>query len=131
MTATAPAPTLDVNIGDKSHQVLMSFGMLNELAELVGSIEQLPAIDFDTHTRTTTLEVCLASRDERGRRDPEWFLPPALTVEAAEAVLDFAKEHLFDFFVGRLEKHLSSLQANGTRLKAVGSSLSGSAASAS
>ncbi|GJD32830.1 hypothetical protein PMNALOAF_4109 [Methylobacterium adhaesivum] len=131
-STSSPAPTLNIKIGSKSTEVTMFFGRLNELAELVGSFERLPEVDFHAPTRTAVLDILLSPRDERGRRtDPEWIIPPDLSIEDAEAALDFAKEHLADFFLGRLEKHLASLQTNGQRLTGVGSSLNGLAPSAS
>ena len=127
MTSISPAPTININIGDQPHEVTMFFGRLDELAEVVGNFERLPEVDFHAPTRRAVLDICLAPRDERGRRtDTEWSLPPEMSIEDGEAVLDFAKEHLVDFFIGRLEKHLRSLQANGERLAGVSSSLSGS-----
>ena len=131
-STSSPAPTLNIKIGDKSIDMTMFFGRLNELAELVGSFERLPEMDFHAPTRTTVMEICLAERDERGRRtETAWFMPPDLSIEDGEAVLDFAKEHLANFFLGRLEKHLASLQTNGQRLTDVGSSLNGLVPSAS
>jgi hypothetical protein len=132
MPSTSPAPTLNIKIGDKSTDVTMFFGRLNELAEVVGSFERLPEVDFHAPTRTAVLDILLSSRDERGRRiDGETVNLHELAVDDAEAALDFAKEHLADFFIGRLEKHLASLQTNSHRLTGVGSSLSGLVPSAS
>ncbi|MCJ2108627.1 hypothetical protein MKK70_25290 [Methylobacterium sp. E-041] len=129
---TSPAPTLNIKIADKSADVTMVFGRLNELAELVGSFERLPEVDFHAPTRTAVLDILLSPRDERGRRiESETVNLHDLTIEDAEAVLDFAKDHLTDFFLGRLEKHLASLKSNGDRLTGVGSSLSGLVPSAS
>lgn len=134
MTASSPVPTISIKIGGEPHEVTMYFGRLNELAEVVGSFERLPEVDFHAPTREAVLDICLAPRDERGRRidgETAGGILHRLTVEDGEAVLDFAKEHLSDFFLGRLEKHLLSLQANGDRLTGVGSSLSGLVGSAS
>lgn len=132
VTTSSPAPTISIKIGDQPREVTMYFGRLDELAEVVGSFERLPEMDFDARTRRAVLEICLAPRDERGRRtEADWSIPPELSIEDAEAILDFSKEHLADFFLGRLEKHLRSLQANGERLTGVGSSLNGLAGSAS
>lgn len=132
MTTTSLAPTINIKIGDKPHELTMYFGRLDELAEVVGSFERLPEVDFHAPTRQAVLDICLAPRDERGRRiEGETVNLHQLTVEDGEAVLDFAKEHLSDFFLGRLEKHLRSLQANGERLTGVGSSLNGLVGSAS
>ena len=132
MTTSSPTPTINIKIGDKPHEVTMYFGRLDELAEVVGSFERLPEVDFHAPTRQAVLDICLAPRDERGRRiEGETVNLHQLTVEDGEAVLDFAKEHLSDFFLGRLEKHLRSLQANGERLTGVGSSLNGLVGSAS
>lgn len=128
----SPHPTLNIKIGDKSTDVTMFFGRLHELAEVVGSFERLAEVDFHFPTRTAVLDILLSPRDERGRcTDPEWSIPMDLSIEDAEAALDFAKEHLADFFLGRLEKHLVTIKASGERLTAVGSSLSGLVPSAS
>ena len=128
----SPAHTLNIKISDKSTDVTMVFGRLNELAEVVGSFERLPAVDFHYPTRTAVLDILLSPRDERGRRiEGETVNLHELSIEDAEAALDFAKEHLADFFLGRLEKHLVTIKSNGERLTAVGSSLSGLVPSAS
>ena len=127
-----PAPTLNIKIGDKSTDVTMVFGRLNELAEVVGAYERLPEVDFHYPTRTAVLDILLAPRDERGRRiEGETVNLHELTIQDGEALLDFAKEHLSDFFLGRLEKHLVTIKASGERLTAVGSSLNGLVPSAS
>ncbi|MFY9290383.1 MAG: hypothetical protein WAP03_06785 [Methylorubrum rhodinum] len=132
MTASAPTPSINIKIGEQPVEVTMYFGRLDELAEVVGSFERLPDVDFHAPTRQAVLDICLAPRDERGRRiEGEGVNLHQLTVEDGEAVLDFVKDHLSDFFLGRLEKHLRSLQANGDRLMGVGSSLNGLAGSAS
>lgn len=132
MTASAPTPSINIKIGEQPVEVTMYFGRLDELAEVVGSFERLPDVDFHAPTRQAVLDICLAPRDERGRRiEGESVNLHQLTVEDGEAVLDFVKDHLSDFFLGRLEKHLRSLQANGDRLMGVGSSLNGLAGSAS
>lgn len=132
MTSTSPVPNLNIKVGEKPHNVTMYFGRLDELAGVVGSFERLPEVDFHAPTRQAVLDICLSPRDERGRRiETDWCIPPELSIADGEAVLDFAKEHLADFFLGRLEKHLRSLQANGERLTGVGSSLNGLVGSAS
>lgn len=132
MTVPSPVPTVGIKIGDKPIEVTMYFGRLDELAKLVGSFERLPDVDFDAPTRQAVMDICLAPRDERGRRiEGETVNLHQISVEDGEAVLDFVKDHLSDFFLGRLEKHLRSLQANGERLTGVGSSLNGLLGSAS
>lgn len=126
-TTSTPPHTLSIKVGEVQTDILMSFGRLNELAGLVSDINLLPTIDFDLATRTAVLAICLAPRDERGRRtDQDWCIPPELSVEAASAVLDWAKDHLMDFFIGRLEQHLVALKQNDARLTGLGASLSSS-----
>lgn len=132
--ATFPAPSIAIKIGDETREITMFFGRLHELAEVVQVFERLPEVDFHAPTREAVMDICLAPRDERGQRiegETAAGLLYQLAIEDGEAVLDFAKEHLADFFLGRLEKQLLSLQANGQRLTGVGSSLSGLAVSAS
>lgn len=128
----SPAPTLSIKIGDKSTDVTIFFGRLHELAEVVGSFERLPEVDFNFPTRSAVLDILLSPRDERGRRiEGEAVNLHELTIEDAEAALDFAKDHLADFFLGRLEKHLATIKNSGERLTDVGSSLNGLVPSAS
>lgn len=132
MNSDFPTPSITIKMGDTSREVLMSFGLLSELAELVRAYELLPEVDFNSATRTAVVDLCLAPRDDRGRRtDAEPVDLYQLSIEDGAAVLDFAKEHLSDFFLGRLEKQLRSVQGSADRLRAVGSLLNGSVASAS
>lgn len=128
----SPAPTLNIKIGDKSTEVTMFFGRLHELAEVIGSFERLPEVDFHAPTRNAVLDILLSPRDERGRRiEGETVNLHELTIEDGEAALDFIKGHATDFFLGRLEKHLATIKNSGERLTAVGSSLNGLVPSAS
>jgi hypothetical protein len=129
---TSPVPSINIKVDDKTHEVTMYFGRLHELAEVVQAYELLPEVDFNPTIRAAVLDICLSPRDERGRRiEGDSVNLHQLTVEDGEAVLDFAKEHLSDFFLGRLEWQLRAVQGSAERLTAVGSLLSGSAASAS
>ncbi|MGU3358915.1 hypothetical protein ACLBWX_01135 [Methylobacterium sp. M6A4_1b] len=125
-------PTLNIKLGDKSTNVTMFFGRLNELAEVIGSFERLPEVDFHFPTRTAVLDILLSPRDERGRRiESETVNLHELNIEDAEAALDFIKDHVSHFFLSRLEKHLAVIKTSGERLTAVGSSLNGLVPSAS
>lgn len=129
---TMPAPSINIKIGETPTEITMFFGRLHELAELIGSFENLPNLDFDAATRAAALELCLAPRDALGRRtDGEPLNLFQITIADGEALLDWMRAHLSDFLLGRLEKHLANLKSNGERLTGVGSSLSGLAASAS
>jgi hypothetical protein len=132
MSTNFPTPSITIKLGDETCEITMFFGLLHELAELVEVYERTPDMDFDASTRAAVLEIILSPRDERGRRiegeTVNFFL---LSIDDAKAVLNWAKAHVTDFFLDRLEKHLAVLQANGERLMNVGSSLSGLAASAS
>ncbi|MCC0805959.1 hypothetical protein FPV16_06930 [Methylobacterium sp. W2] len=132
MNIPAPTPSINIKISETPTEITMFFGRLHELAELVGSFEQLPNLDFDASTRAAALEICLAPRDALGRRtDDEPVSLYDLTISDGEALLDWMRAHLSDFLLGRLEKHLANLTSNAERLTGVGSSLSGLAVSAS
>lgn len=116
-------PTLEV----AGTEITMSFGLLNELAKLVGSVERLSALDFDFDLTVEALTACLAPRTPKGRRDPEYVIPVDLKPLDAEKIVDWAKSHILEFFLRRLEANLSQLETSRDRLKAVGSLLIGTA----
>lgn len=127
----APDSYLSVKIGDEEREIFMSFGLVAELARLVGSIERITNIDLDPDTAMMVLDACLVPRDSRGKpRDPD-FQAPSMDNETAAKILSFAGDHVLNFFIRGLRRGLGRIETNQGNLKEVASLLSSSATSLS
>lgn len=128
-----PDPRLKVTIGDTQRELYMSFGLLNEVASLVGGPDGIPQLSFNPAISTALLELILAERDKRGnliRPEDESIVPRDLDPEIAEEIIDWAGDHCLDFFVRRFAKSTKLFATRAGELAAAGSSLTFSANSA-
>lgn len=130
-----PEPRIAVQLPDAQRTLFMSFGLLNELAALVGGAEAVPQLSFHAPTARTALELVLAPRDKHGNIPPQTdddapIVPVDLAPEAAEAILDWVAAHVLDFFIRRFAKSAKLFAEQAINLGAVGSSLTSSVTSA-
>ncbi|GJE78088.1 hypothetical protein BGCPKDLD_4699 [Methylorubrum suomiense] len=112
----------------------MSFGLLKELAAVVGGPEAIPKIHFDPDTTQVVLTLVLAKRDKRGviqkpGEDDDAIIPYDMTPEAGEQILDWVAAHALDFFIRRFANSSKLFATQADQLAAVGSSLISSATS--
>ncbi|BAQ50289.1 hypothetical protein [Methylobacterium aquaticum] len=120
---------LRVNISGEDRDLFMSFGLLNEVASLVGSPEGVPTLSFNPPTAHALLELVLAKRDKRGnilRDDEEPIVPHDLDPDVGETIIDWAGAHVLDFFIRRFKKSAQLFATQAENLAAVGSSLTSS-----
>jgi hypothetical protein len=126
-----PPARLTLDVGGTERTVFMSFGLLNEIAALVQSPENVPELSFNSTVSTAALHLMLAPRDKRGNilpeKDDEPAVPLDLDPEVAEQLLDWAGAHVLDFFVRRLAKSAALFATRADQLAAAGSSLTSSA----
>lgn len=131
MSTDKPESRLTVNVGGTDRTLFMSFGLLNEIAALVGGPDQVPELSFNPVVSTSALNLLLAARDKRGNiippTDDEPAVPLDLDPEAAEAMIDWAGAHVLDFFVRRLAKSAALFATRADQLAAAGSSLTSTA----
>lgn len=126
-----PDAFLTVSVGQEDERELfMSFGLLNESVRLVGDLNRVAAIGLNPDLSVAILTAVLAVRDAKGRVKDDFVLPE-MSPETAEAILDWVKEHVLDFFIRRLRKTLTLVDQNAEELKAIGSSLTGLGSAAS
>lgn len=113
--------------------LLMSYGLLNELAKIVGSPEIAPSISIDERLREEVLGACLATRKPSGKvtKKVEDLDDLDLSIDDVERLLDWATEHVLSFFVRSLGKMVKRVEANRDVLEGLKSSLDGLEASAS
>lgn len=124
---------LTITFAGQERELFMSYGLLNELAKLVGSPEVAPSITLDEHLREEVLKACLAERKASGKitaavKDMDDL---DISVEDVERILDWATENVLNFFVRSLGKMVQRVEANKDTLEALKSSLDGLQASAS
>lgn len=125
---------LSITFEGNERELFMSYGLLNELAKLVGSPEVAPSISLDEHLREEVLKACLADRKPNSGKV---IAPVAdmddldITISDIEAVLDWATENVLGFFVRSLGKMVKRVESNKDVLEGLKSSLDGLQGSAS
>lgn len=128
-----PESRITLDVGGTDRTLFMSFGLLNEIAALVQSPENIPELSFNATTSTAALHLMLAPRDKRGNLLPEKDDEPAVPLDLdpaiAEQLLDWAGAHVLDFFVRRLTKSAQLYATRADQLAAAGSSLTSSVSS--
>lgn len=112
--------TMDITLGGENLEVKMSFGMLNEIARQVGSIELIGEIAIDPNLRDSVITSLLSKRDAKGKIIEQVNLF-TLDMETDEvtALLHWAGGHVADFFLNSLEKTKTLLEDREGRLKAL------------
>lgn len=124
---------LSITFEGSDREILMSYGLLNELAKIVGSPEIAPSIAIDENLREEVLAACLAERKASGKvtKKIDDMDDLELSIEDAERLLDWATEHVLSFFVRSLGKMVRRVESNRDVLAGLKSSLDGLEASAS
>ena len=123
---------LDVNVYGENKvlvegEVTMTFGLLNELARITGDINRIGIIDIDPDLAESVLSAVLVDRDPRGKpKEAKDWQHPDLPPDQASAVFDWVKEHLFDFFLQRLQNTADLMARNKERMAPIGSFLGSS-----
>ena len=122
------ADTFSIKINGKERDVKMSFGLLNILCQKVGDLDGAATIAMDQSLREGVLIELLSDRDTRGRISEEFDLFTAdMNPDDVVALLDWAGEHVLDFFLKGLERAKKLQERNMPRLKALMPSQAGSA----
>jgi hypothetical protein len=124
---------LSISFEGAERELFMSYGLLNELAKLVGSPEVAPQISLDEYLRSEVLKACLAERKPSGKvlKAIEDMDDLDMSIDDVESVLDWATEHVLSFFVRSLGKMVKRVESNKDVLEGLKSSLAGLEASAS
>lgn len=104
---TAPSAHLTIQFANGTDKKLfMSFGLLNQISAIGGSIQDLPLLQSEASLRDAVFALTLSARDGDGKitkaynPDSEDF---QLTIEQGELLLAWVVAHLQDFFIKRLK----------------------------
>jgi len=101
--AKATPNTLTVTLNGEKHTLLMTYGLLNSLATQVSDVEDVTNLGFSAESRTATLIAVLTRKGKTGCFD-EVDLDVIEEIDEIDKVLDWASDHVFNFFMRRLRK---------------------------
>lgn len=120
--------TLTLEINGKSRDLFMSFGLLNELAVLLGDVDRLVELPINHDLRTTILKSVLSERSKAGKITAEADLSEIdMDPHDIPKVLTWVSEWVVDFFIRSGEAVKSVFVANTERVKSLTSSPTGTA----
>lgn len=103
--------SMTVTVDGEPREIFMSFNKLNKCAFLVGEVENCQMILSNPQMRGAILPILLA---EKGSK-PVDMDDVEISAEDAQALLEFAAEHVTDFMLGALEKAVVLLEKNKNR----------------
>lgn len=138
----APSSEIEVSIAGSVRVIKMSFGLLRELAGLVGDIEQLQRLFLDPEALAAIYSLVLTERGPAGRPLGDMYdgeYPEFDDMVDSERLLEWTQEHLVAFFlkrvkgvenlftriypeVERLNSAVSGLASSGSKTRSAGPS---------
>ena len=117
-----------IKVNGKEQDVKMTFGLLNNLCRKVGDIDGAATIMMDQVLREGVLVELLSPRDRTGKITEEIDLNTLeIDMDAVVELLDWAQEHVLDFFLKGLERAKALQDRNLTRIRALMPSSAGMA----
>jgi hypothetical protein len=115
---------IKVKVDGNDQEVFMSFGLLSELAGVVGSPENITALSVIQGMREEVIRLALSDRKKRGQI-VEDKPAPELSIEDGEKLLAFISEHVMGFFVRTLQATTEIVKKNQQALESLASSSDG------
>lgn len=93
-----------ITMNGEARELVMTFGLLNKLTTIVGSLQDISMIAVDPDVRTMVITTVLAERDERGRVIKE-IAPDEIDINVDDFCLitEWVTEHVIDFFIRQIE----------------------------
>lgn len=125
-----PSDKLIVSINGQTHELFMSFALLNRLVSIVGEINGVSAAEMDPVVRDVILKEVLVKRGKSGLiEDPEFDLDNyEMNISDGIAILDWVSDHCLDFFIRQIEKAKATAEEMAPRLRSLSPSETGSQA---
>lgn len=111
---------IDVTVNGEIRELKMTYGLVNELARVIGDIDAIPMIGIEADLRDEVMKVLLAKRDSRGnvKETPDLFNLD-IEIDQVQELLSWVGEHVLDFFLISLERGKELGKKNEDRLKAL------------
>lgn len=124
-----PSETLEIQIGENNHTLLMTYGLLTRLSLVNQSIDDLVNGGVDPVAREAVLVTCLKKHGRSGVFEGDFDIEELdISISQCEAIFDWAMGHLLDFFMRRMEAGAKISAPYRDRLQALTSSITGSEA---
>jgi len=120
---------LTVSINGEDRELFMSYGLLNELSRILGSIESIADAAMDPVVRDEVLIACLSERSKTGKLINRVDIDDlGFSVDTAGAIIEWASEHVLDFFMKRVESANRLAEKQAARIKGLTPSSNGTEA---
>lgn len=108
----------------KDVEFFMSYGLLNEMIKIIDARpETIATLDIDPVISEVLLAALFSERDDNGK--VLGIVPFDLSIDDAEAVFDWIKEHTMGFFMRRLSKTKDFFDSRKDQLTSLGLSQTG------
>jgi len=109
-----------IQVGGEDHDIKMSFGLLNNLCRKAGDIDGAAMVALDQDLRDAFLVELLSPRDPRGKiKEPIEPFELDVEVQSVLDLIDWAGNHVMDFFLKGLERTKALQDRNMDRIKAL------------
>lgn len=108
---------LNITYGGQPRELLMSFGLLNELLTVVNSLEGVAVIGVNHEMRQRVLGSVLSLRDKKGETTEPADLDKISTADA-HRLFEWVGHHTLDFFLTEIETLVKVHQPQEQRMKA-------------
>lgn len=120
---------LTITVNGEEREIFMSFGLLNHLCNVIGTVENVPLISMDAELRNVILPLTLAERSKSGKLINK-ELPEVddfeISVSDGEKLLEWVTDHAGNFFIKALETAKRLESNNRERLQGLMQSSDGS-----
>lgn len=125
---TKPHDKITITVDDAEREIFMPFALVNELAKMVGSPDDVPQIFVNGELRDEVLKSVLAVRKKSGKIiDPVADLDDVeLSIDDAEALLGWVAGHVMGFSVRSLQQVTDLSMKHQKDMDRLESSLGGS-----
>lgn len=119
----APVPHFDLKVGNETKKILMSFGLINKLAEKLTEMESgLKASEQVLAPAKTREIICsyIFTLDEKGRPHPETYdefeHTKDIAVDDIQKLFGWVNDHLTDFFITSQEQTAAAMKKQEARM---------------
>ena len=121
-----PSPSLHVTVDGQVREIFMSFGLLNQLTNIIGDMQNVGFVHVVPDIRAQVLNELLAERTKGGKVTK--IVPhdeAEVSLEDIQKLLDFAVEHMLDFTLKATENLVALQKRQEARALSLKSSLAG------
>ena len=114
--------SISVKRNGKTFEIFMSYALLNRLTYIIKDVTNIPLVMTNPVVQTALLKELLVERDTKGKAiDLEEFNPEDADVPLDQVtdLLNFACEHVLDFYLAGLEKSVALQSRSQNRMSAL------------